>query len=182
MPGTGVGADLTSTAVEVRFTKLAGRRYEMEVSRERGPALAPRLGPGYDDHLPHEAVHFLVEDELGLSRGVYGRIAAGESNIFTTADPARRRHQARIEKKRRRTPERSEDMGRSEMMASICQPLWEMRRGLRNEPPVWLSSVDRERLASPEIERVMARLDTFARAWAGLDVGESVALTWTGRR
>ena len=47
--------------MEVTFTKMTGRRYMMTVVRERGPRLAPRTGPGYDEHLPHDAVHFLVE-------------------------------------------------------------------------------------------------------------------------
>ena len=44
--------------MEVTFTKAAGRRYVMTVARERGPRLASRHGPGYDDHLPHDAVPF----------------------------------------------------------------------------------------------------------------------------
>ena len=62
--------------MEVTFTKLPGRRYEMAVVRERGPVLAPRTGPGYHEYLPHDAVHFLVEAEAGLSGGAFGR--AGE--------------------------------------------------------------------------------------------------------
>jgi hypothetical protein len=74
-------------SMEVTFTKAAGRRYVMTVVRERGPRLAPRQGPGYDDHLPHDAVHFLVEAEARLSGGVFGQIAAGQNNIFWPADP-----------------------------------------------------------------------------------------------
>ena len=87
--------------MQVTFTKLPGRRYEMTVARERGPALAPRNGPGYHDWLPHDAVHFLVEAEAGLSGAVFGRIAAGHSNLFSPVDPSERRHQARREAKRR---------------------------------------------------------------------------------
>jgi hypothetical protein len=58
--------------MEVTFAKATtGRRYVMTVVRERGPQLAPRPGPGYDDYLPHDAVHFLVEAEAGLSGGVF---------------------------------------------------------------------------------------------------------------
>ena len=83
--------------MEVTFTKLQGRRYLMTVVRDRGPELAPRQGPGYHDYLPHDAVHFMVEAEAALSGGVFGRVAAGQNNIFTTADPAIRRRQGRWE-------------------------------------------------------------------------------------
>lgn len=66
-------AALASALVEVRFTKLDGRRYLVKVDRELGPQLAERQGPGYDDHLPHEAVHFIVEAEAGLTRGIGAR-------------------------------------------------------------------------------------------------------------
>ena len=65
--------------MKVTFAKATGRRYVMTVVRERGPQLAPRPGPGYDDYLPHDAVHFLVEAEAGLAGGVFGRIAAGQN-------------------------------------------------------------------------------------------------------
>ncbi len=74
----------------------------MTVRRQAGPSLAPRQGPGYDDHLPHDAVHLLVENEAGLTGGVFGRVAAGRSNIFWPADPKLQRRQARREAKRRR--------------------------------------------------------------------------------
>jgi len=40
-------------------------------------------------------VHFLAEVEARLSGGVFGRIAAGQSNIFWAADPRELRGQAR---------------------------------------------------------------------------------------
>jgi hypothetical protein len=73
--------------MDVTFTKGPGRRYFMTVVRERGIRLARRQGPGYHDYLPHDAVHFIVEREAGLTGGVFGRVAAGQSNIFPAADP-----------------------------------------------------------------------------------------------
>lgn len=51
------------------FTKVAGRRYTISLARRTGPALATRYAPGYDDYLPHDAVHFLAEAEAGLRGG-----------------------------------------------------------------------------------------------------------------
>jgi hypothetical protein len=164
--------------MEVTFTKLEGRRYLMAVIRERGPELAPRQGPGYDDYLPHDAVHFLVEAEAAVSGGVFGRIAAGWSNIFTTADPAVRRHQARREAKRRPQAADRADMARSESLASFCKPLWELRAGLRSELPPWTSRVDPDLFASPLVERIIDRLGEFAARWHALPAGGSITLVW----
>ncbi len=124
--------------MEVTFTKLTGRRYLMTVARERGPALAPRQGPGYDDHLPHDAVHLLVEIEAGVSGGVFGRVAAGKSNIFWPADPKLQRRQTRREAKHRASKAEGADMARSELLASICPSLGELRTGRRSITPPWL--------------------------------------------
>jgi hypothetical protein len=168
-------------SVEVSFTKLEGRRYQMAVTRERGPTLAPRQGPGYDDYLPHEAIHFLVEAELRLSGGVFGRIAAGRSNIFTTAEPSKRRRQGRLENKRRPTSEQKQEMARSERLAGVCSMLWEFRAGRRSDLPLWFASLDEHDLATAEVERVMDRLDDFAVRWHRLPVGGSISLSWPSR-
>ncbi len=171
--------------MEVTFTKLSGRRYEMNVVRERGPQLAPRQGPGYHDYLPHDAVHFLVEAEAGLSSGVFGQIAAGRNNLFTTADPALRRHQARREAKHRPLGTSRAEMARSESLASLCVPLWELRTGRRLELPEWRSRIDRDPRTSPVIQRILARLDSSPGAgtvcpWA--EAHPVVAAQPTGQR
>src|SRR5579884_4257820 len=146
--------------MEVTFTKLE-RRYRMTVVRDHGPELAPRCGPGYDDHLPHDAVHLLVEAEAGLAGGAFGRIAAGWNNIFWPADPAVRRQQNRREARRRLTPAQRGDMGRSEQLASLCASLWQFRQGLRRDLPEWFSRVPPEALGSPLVGRILERLDGF---------------------
>jgi len=158
--------------MEVTFTKAAGRRYVITVVRERGPQLAPRYGPGYDDYLPHDAVHFVVEAEARLSGGVFGQIAVGRNNMFWPADPRVQRRQARREAKRASTAaERAADTGRSEELAGLCQPLWELRAGHRRTLPLWFSSVMPGTLESPLIERILGRLDEFAARWHALQIG-----------
>ncbi len=164
--------------MEVTFTKATGRRYVMTVVREHGPQLAPRPGPGYDDHLPHDAVHFLVEAEARLSGGVFGRIAAGQNNIFWPADPRAQRRQARREAKRISSATERADTARSEELASVCQPLWELRAGHRAEVPPWFGRVPPATLQSPLTERILARLDEFAERWQALPAGGAITLSW----
>lgn len=164
--------------MDVTFTKLPGRRYRMAVVRERGPELAPRQGPGYDDYLPHDAVHFLVEAEAGLSRGVFGRIAAGRNNIFWAADPVVRKRQARREAKRSPSKVEHADMAESETLASLCEPLWKLRAGQCSDLPNWFASRASGISESPLVERILVRLDEFAARWHALPVGGSVTLSW----
>ncbi len=164
--------------MDVTFSKLPGRRYTVRVVRENGPELAPRNGPGYHDYLPHDAVHFLVEAEARLAWAVFGQLAAGGNNIFWPADPKQRRPQARQEKKRKLRPDEHADMNRSETLASLCQPLWEVRAGHRSALPDWSSRVPPDLLDSPLVNRILARLDGFASAWHPLPLNGSVTLTW----
>jgi hypothetical protein len=164
--------------MDVTFTKLAGRRYRMAVVREHGPELAPRQGPGYDDYLPHDAVHFLVEAEAGLSGGAFGRIAAGRNNIFWAVDPSIRKRQARREAQRPPSKAEHADMARSETLASLCEPLWKLRAGQRSELPDWFASRASDVGEWPLVERILVRLDEFARCWHALPVGGSVTLPW----
>jgi hypothetical protein len=164
--------------MDVTFTKDSGRRYLMTVVRERGPELAPRHGPRYDDYLPHDALHFLVEAEARLTGGAFGRIAAGQSNMFWPADNRLLKHQKRREAKREPSAIEHAQMGRSEELASVCQVLWELRAGHRSELPPWFDRVPPEELESRLTERVLARLDEFAARWHALPVDDSITLTW----
>jgi hypothetical protein len=169
---------VTVTFMDVTFTKDSGRRYLMTIVRERGPELAPRHGPGYDDYLPHDAVHFLVEAEARLTGGAFGRIAAGQSNMFWPADNRLLRQQKRREAKRKPSPAEHAQMGRSEDLASVCQVLWQLRAGHRGEPPPWFDRVPAEDLESGLTARILARLDEFAARWHALPVGGGITLTW----
>ena len=164
--------------MEVTFTKIPARRYVMTVVRERGPELAPRQGPGYDDHLPHDAVHFLVEAEARLAGGVFGRIAAGHSNLFWPADPVARQHQARRERKWKPGQREQADMARSEALASLCSLLWKFRAGYRGELPPWFSRIEPGTLESPLVERILARLGDFAAQWGPLPEHGGITLPW----
>lgn len=168
--------------MDVTFTKLGGRRYRMAVVRECGPELAPRQGPGYHDYVPHDAAHFLVETEARLAGGVFGRIAAGRNNLFWPADPALKRRQSRREAKRPLTAAEHADMARSEVLASYCLPLWELREHRISELPDWITELERDQpdlRHSPVVARILTRLDGFGACWYALPDGGSITLTWT---
>jgi hypothetical protein len=69
-------------------------------------------------------------------------------------------------------------LARSEELAGICQPLWELRAGHRHTPPIWLSNVMPGTLDSPLTERILDRLEEFAARWQALQIDRSITLPW----
>ncbi|WP_344452100.1 hypothetical protein [Actinocorallia aurantiaca] len=162
--------------MRVVFTKGPGTSYDIAVYRETGAALAPRNGPGGHPYLPHDLVHFLVEAEAGIELGVYGRLAAGDNGLFWPADPAERAKAARRRKSKRAqsSPQAKADMARSEKLAGIALPVWEVQRGHAQELPAYVA---REEIP-PVIGRIVSRFDEYADRWHTLPVGGSLTLTW----
>ena len=70
-------------------------------------------------------------------------------------------------------------MARSELLASACAPLWELRTGRRAEPPEWFSRLEPELAGSPLVERVIHRLDAFTACWHELPPGENITVEWS---
>ncbi|CAM3313237.1 hypothetical protein OCAE111667_03235 [Occultella aeris] len=66
--------------MRVTFTKVDGKRYLVAIERERGPALVPRHAPGYDDLMPHDLSHYLVEECFEIQLGVWGQLAAAAAS------------------------------------------------------------------------------------------------------
>jgi hypothetical protein len=162
--------------MQVVFTKGPGTSYDIAVHRETGAALAPRNGPGGHPYLPHDLVHLLVEREAGIGLGVYGRLAAGDNGLFWPADPAERAKAGRRRrtKRVRPSPEASADMARSEELAGIAVPVWEVRHGHARELPAYV----RAREIPPVVDRIVARFDDYAERWHALPVGGTLTVPW----
>ena len=68
-------------------------------------------------------------------------------------------------------------MVRSEKLTQASQVLWKARRGLP-VPQGWLRGLDASVSQSPEMQRILARLDEVADAWAEVEQGGSLTLVW----
>ncbi|QFG26381.1 hypothetical protein [Actinomadura sp. WMMB 499] len=168
--------------MDVTFERTGRRRYATIVTP---PGRAPRRmdpAPGYDDHIPHDLVHYLTEAELGLARGVFGRAAAGGGGFAETAEvPGDRRARARAQrrtKKREASLGRADegDMARSEELAGLSALAWWRRSGA--ERPAWAVHVPVPPEHAAAVDRILGHLDEAARLWHGLPVGGSVTYTW----
>ncbi|MEV4003310.1 hypothetical protein [Actinomadura sp. NPDC049753] len=169
--------------MDVSFERTGERRYATVV---RLPGRHPRRmdpAPGYDDQIPHDLVHYLVEAEMGLTSGVFGRAAAGGGGGFNETveapgDARRRAREQRRLKKREAFLNRSDpgDMGRSEHLAGLCDLAWRRRAGART--PAWAERRPIPPEDRPAVDRVLARLDELVPLWRDLPVGGSLTFTW----
>jgi len=77
-----------SDAVEVVFEKTGVRRYAVSVHRPGLPVLRMDPAPGFDRYFPHDMQHLIVEEQLGLRDGIFGRLAnGGTASTFRPDDP-----------------------------------------------------------------------------------------------
>src|SRR5216117_3627577 len=113
--------------MRVTFTRSATRRYRVTVERESAQRLVMEPAPGYDDYLPHDLVHFVVECHCRLKDGVYGQLAAGGTGTFRPVDQQRTRRWARHQEHRNQRT--GADIGRSETLAGLAHVAWNVHSG-----------------------------------------------------
>lgn len=174
--------------MEVCFKRTGERRYAVEIALagEERQTMSP--APGYDDDIPHDLVHYVVEAELGLDSGVFGRAAKGGGTFVRAqhaAQSARERARQRRKQQKREGSFRSHDeasareLALSERLAALCDVAWRRQHGQRPDPlrtaPVPLSEEDAVRVA-----RVVKRLDGIAPLWRALPVGGALVFAWPG--
>jgi hypothetical protein len=141
--------------------------------------------PAYDDDIPHDLVHYVVEAELGLANGVYGRAARGAGTFITTAEhdvsPRERARKQRKQQRRERAlgtedARHTADMAQSERLAALCDVAWRRKHGQRPDPARSAPVPRAEDTA--DVERVVSRLDAIAPLWRALPVGGELVFEW----
>jgi hypothetical protein len=152
--------------MRVTFTKTHQRGYSVSVE---GPGLDGTMmnpAPGYDPRLPHDAAHFIVENELGITGGVFGQLAAGgTANTFFSKDA----------KKIRKARKRGADIAKankkdalfSEHAIYAAQSRWEKH-----------DIIPDTKIPPADIARIVEKFEEFASRWSKLPVGGSITLEW----
>ncbi len=188
--------------MNVSFSRTGSRRYGVVVERPPFPSVVMNPAPGYDPALPHDLIHFVVEDTLGLSLGVFGQLAAGgDAGTFRLpATSSSSRERARTQRRSRRRGDRLAQAGQdqtalSERAASICHQAWlarsassERRREAQDltayveKLSAGCSEVERRLLSAAMIGRVCDRLGELSVQWSRLEVGGSIELQWGATR
>jgi anaerobic selenocysteine-containing dehydrogenase len=161
-------ADYSINIMEVTFTRTGQRRYRVSVD---GPDVVSSYmdpAPGYDERLPHDMAHFIVENELGIKGGVFGQIAAGGAFIIPTDNTKRRK----IARRRERIAHvNHKDALLSEHVIAVTCNLWQKKT---SEAPSIAG------FPAEAIKRVCREFDAASEAWTRLGVGESMTLVWHG--
>lgn len=157
--------------MRVTFTKTGDHRYGVSVERESASNLKMHPAPGYDDWLPHDLVHFLVERHHGLKDGIFGQLAAGgDAHTFVPTDDQRTKRWSR--RSERRNAATGQDVRRSEQLAFAAQNEWNFRAGRHR------SSVLPDPETAAVVDALMPALNDAARAWHALQVGGTLAFEW----
>lgn len=155
--------------MKVTFTRTGKRTYGIVVERDkirmqRSPA------PGFDERLPHDVAHFIVENELGILGGVFGQLAAGgTAGTFYTMDPKTERKAKR--RGARIARENKKDASFAERAIYAAQSRWEKHEILQHTD-----------LPQADISRLISKFEEFAEVWSKTPVGGSVTFEWNPRK
>lgn len=172
--------------MQVGFKRTGERQYAVCV---RVPGRVEQWlnpAPGYDDDIPHDLVHYVVEAVLGFRAGVFGRAAAGGGTFVSASSSAsstrERARQRRKQQRREGALGARDDAGEmrdSERLAGVCDVHFRRRHGQRPDPlrqgPPPLSPGDAAR-----VESVVARLDVLAPLWRQVPIGGELRFVWPG--
>ena len=176
---------LLGNSMNVAFKRTGVRRYAVIVTLAGEPPRAMDPAPGYDDDIPHDLVHYVVEAELGLTNGVYGSAARGAGTFITTAErdvSPRERVRKQRKQRRRELALRAHDarheaeMAKSERLAALCDVAWRRKHGQHPDPGRSAPVLRTEDAA--DVERVVARLDAIAPLWRALPVEDELVFEW----
>ena len=154
--------------MRVIFERVDDSRYRIGVLRDGrfdvGADIPLRAAPG-GGPVPHDIVHFAVEEQAGLRLGVFGQVAAGgDVGGFFRPVPAERRP-ARDQKRSKRIGAAGRaDTALSERLAGLAA------RGRIDDAVAELSP--------PLREAINRRLAELLEAWRSVPVGERLVLTW----
>ena len=181
------------------FRRTGQRRYSVEAQRPGLPDLVMDPAPGYDKHMPHDMMHLVVESQLGLTRGLFGQLAAGgDAGTFhlplNVDKKSRETARARTRIKARGAKllrEGRDESARSERATYICWYEWlarsqstELRKRAsamaKNAAQVTHASGTPELhlLNQKKLDEIFRNLDQLSSHWSKLEVGESLAVRW----
>ena len=130
--------------------------------------------------LPHDIVHFAVEDELGIADGIWGAIAGGVVfSSMTHVSGRRPPHAAERSAELIRTYR--DCLQRAELIGGVAERVAAGRLDVPGLPEAFASQVDGG-LGAEAVLRAARRLRAEAKRWARCPVGGQVAFDWPAHR
>ncbi len=181
------------------FRRTGQRRYSIEARRSEFPDVVMDPAPGFDKLIPHDLMHLVVEAQLGLTRGVFGQLAAGgDAGTFhlpvqhdkSTRETARARSRIKT-RGAKLSKEGREESARSERATYICWYEWLARSQsseLRKRAQTMAGNAEQVRdaadaaelraIGQKRLDEICGYLDRLSSHWSSLKVGQSMAVRW----
>lgn len=181
------------------FRRTGQRRYAVEAQRPGFPTVEMNPAPGYDDRIPHDLMHLVVEAQLGLTNGIYGQLAAGGTAGTFHLTVTRAESSREVTRARKRVATRGEklisrgrdDCAQSERATYICWYEWLARSSSQQERKRSVTMAQQARevrdaaniaelhaLNEKKLDEICKHLDDLSSRWSDLTVGESLAVRW----
>jgi len=185
--------------MEIQFRRTGQRRYGVTILRAGQVALEMHPAPGFDARMPHDLLHLIVEQELGLRRGIFGQIAAGGTagtfhRVPSDKEPARqtsRRQKDLVRRGAKLMSQGQQDLAVSERATWVCLREWMARteaqaRGAstahRSARPdkhgIYNPAAETDVLREDQLDRICDRLNELSAEWMRLAIGEALSVRW----
>lgn len=182
----------------VLFIKETSKSYSIRIEPQTGLTLEMSPAPGYDDYLPHDVLHMIVEGVLQLPGGVFGQLSAGgDASSFRIASDSRMTVRE-LSRERRRLATRSDRLARegasdSSLSENGTYLAWQQWLSRSDEPTLQRTAAEmsdtarsiRSRLTQSEQQRldesmgeICRKLTQFSAHWRSITVGELVRVSW----
>lgn len=173
--------------MEITFTRSGERTYSSVAIRDDKVRV---WVPGYDhpDWLPHDLLHYVIENSLGLQYGFWGRVAAGA--VFSGMKVLEGRQPPHAaERSYGATREQPRTGTQSEILVGFFARVAQM--GIENDWPrvqkmlkqAWVDDHNAySQIDHTQVRQVCAELRIMERQWQNLAVGEDLTVTWQSPR
>ena len=166
----------------VAFRRTGEKRYGVEAMREGLPVVYIHPAPGYDRQIPHDMMHMVVEARLGLTRGIFGQLAAGGNagtfrpvvNSDQSVQEARRERKRVTKRGKRLLKNGRDDCTESERATWICWQEWLARSSANKRAR---NTAD-PGIKPSKLDEICKHLDELSSQWSTLHIGQSVAVSW----
>lgn len=186
--------------MKVEFHRTGEKRYAVVVRREGFSELRIDPAPGFDPLMPHDLMHFLVEQEFEIPRGVFGQLklggTAGTFRPGTSTKKSNKRANSRIRRKLakrgKKFAEQGNDYDQSERATYVCWQNWlahskdsELRTQalkMRDEGESIMGRMpgsEKALYTKKKLAEIRARIDEVSERWSNLQVGQFITLEWT---
>lgn len=184
--------------MDVVFERTQPRGYAVEIRRPGEPPLRMDPAPGFDPLFPHDMQHLIVEEQLGIADGIFGRLAAGgTASTFTpvggtessTRDAARRRR--RLARRNTQLASTGGDgFARSERATYVAWQDWlaaSENRDHRRQAAEMATAARhiRDQMGPTEraefdraLPRLRERISQVTEQWHDLDICRSMTIVW----